>query len=179
MHAVPRAVLWLKQTNGQLHDNVRREARQRGIDPARIVFAPVVTYEAHFSRLALADVFVDTWPYNAHTTASDALWAGVPVVTRFGNSFASRVAASVLNAAGLGELALASEADYVAAITALALDGELLAGYRHHLTTRRLTLPLFDSARYTQEFAALLQRMFGRWQVGLPAAHLPAAPAGA
>jgi len=177
MHAVPRALLWLKQTNGQLHDNVRREAQRRGIDPARIVFAPVVSYEAHFSRLALADVFVDTWPYNAHTTASDALWAGVPVVTRFGNTFASRVAASVLNAAGLSELALASEADYVAAITALALDDELLAGYRQHLRTRRMELPLFDSARYTQEFAALLQRMFGRWQAGLPADHLAAVPA--
>ncbi|MDO8420146.1 MAG: hypothetical protein Q7S90_08920 [Rubrivivax sp.] len=174
LRAVPRAVLWLKETNGQLHDNVRREAQRRGIDPARIAFAPVVAYEAHFSRLALADIFVDTWPYNAHTTASDALWAGVPVVTRFGNTFASRVAASVLNAAGLPELAMADDADYVNAITALALDPALLAGYRRHLVEQRLTLPLFDSDRYGAAFAALLQRMWQRWAAGQPAAHLPA-----
>jgi len=171
---IPQAVLWLKETNGQLHDNVRREAQQRGVDPSRVLFAPTVSYEAHFSRLALADVFVDTWPYNAHTTASDALWAGVPVVTRYGNSFASRVAASVLNAAGLGELALDSEADYVAAIEALALNPELLAGYRRHLDEQRLALPLFDSRRYGAEFAALLQRMWQRRSVGLPAEHLGA-----
>ncbi|MDP3223281.1 MAG: tetratricopeptide repeat protein, partial [Rubrivivax sp.] len=99
MREVPNAVLWLKETNPQLHDNVRREAQLRGVDADRIVLAKVVSYADHFSRLALADVFVDTWPYNAHTTAADALWAGVPVVTLYGNSFASRVAASVLNAA--------------------------------------------------------------------------------
>jgi len=175
LHAVPRAVLWLKETNGQLHDNVRREAQRRGIDPTRIVFAPIVSYDAHFSRLALADLFVDTWPYNAHTTASDALWAGVPVVTLFGNGFASRVAASVLNAAGLAELAMASEADYVDAIVTLARDPDLLDGYRRHLVEERLTLPLFDSARYSAEFATLLQRMWQRWRAGLPAEHLPAA----
>lgn len=172
LHAVPQAVLWLKETNGQLHDNVRREAQRRGVDPSRIVFAPVVAYEAHFSRLALADVFVDTWPYNAHTTASDALWAGVPVVTLYGNSFASRVAASVLNAAGLAELAMASASDYENAITALALDPALLAGYRRHLLEQRLTLPLFDSGRYGAEFATLLQRLWQRWCAGLPAQHL-------
>ena len=175
LRTVPHAVLWLKETNGQLHDNVRREAQRRGVDPGRIVFAPVVSYEAHFSRLALADVFVDTWPYNAHTTASDALWAGVPVVTMFGNSFASRVAASVLNAAGLPELAMSGEADYVDAITALALDPALLDGYRRHLAERRLSLPLFDSGSYSADFAALLQRMWRRWRAGLPAEHLPAA----
>jgi predicted O-linked N-acetylglucosamine transferase (SPINDLY family) len=105
MRDVPGSVLWLKETNGQLHDNVRREAAARGVAGERIVFAKAVSYAEHFSRLALADVFVDTWPYNAHTTAADALWAGVPVVTLYGNGFASRVAASVLNAAGIPELA--------------------------------------------------------------------------
>ncbi|MDE2567011.1 MAG: tetratricopeptide repeat protein, partial [Burkholderiales bacterium] len=98
MREVPRAVLWLKETNGQLHAHVAREAAARGVAAHRIVYARALPYADHFSRLALADVFVDTWPYNAHTTASDALWAGVPVVTVYGNSFASRVAASVLNA---------------------------------------------------------------------------------
>lgn len=170
---VPRAVLWLKETNGQLHDNVRREAAARGVDPQRILFARTVDYADHFSRLALADVFVDTWPYNAHTTAADALWAGVPVVTLIQNSFASRVAASVLNAAGLAELAFETVQDYRCAITALATDAALLAGYRRHLL-EPATLPLFDGQRYTGEFERLLERMWARWRAGLPADHLPA-----
>ena len=177
LHDVPHAVLWLKETNPQLHDNVRRAAAERGIDPARVIFAPGLRYDAHFARLALADVFVDTWPYNAHTTASDALWAGVPVVTLHGNAFASRVAASVLNAAGLGELAFATVQDYRCAITALALDPVLLAGYRRHLSEQRLSLPLFDTARYTGELEALFGRMVQRWRAGLPADHLLAAAA--
>jgi predicted O-linked N-acetylglucosamine transferase (SPINDLY family) len=173
MRDVPRAVLWLKETNGQLHDNVRREAAARGVDPQRILFARTVDYADHFSRLALADVFVDTWPYNAHTTAADALWAGVPVVTLIQNSFASRVAASVLNAAGLAELAFETVQDYRWAITALATDSALLAGYRHHLS-EPAALPLFDGQRYTGEFETLLERMWARWCAGLPADHLPA-----
>ena len=173
---MPHAVLWLRETNTQLRENVLQEAAARGIEARRIVFAPLVSYADHFSRLALADVFVDTWPYNAHTTAADALWAGVPVVTVYGNSFASRVAASVLSAAGLGELAFSMAHDYRCAITALALDPALLAGYRQHLQTQRLALPLFDCARYTQEFEALLTRMVDRWHAGLLPDHLAAAP---
>jgi len=172
MREEPRAVLWLKETNGQLHDHVRAEAEARGVSGERIVFARSVSYAEHFSRLALADLFVDTWPYNAHTTAADALWAGVPVVTLHGNGFASRVAASVLNAAGLGELALSSVEDYRLAILALMREPALLAGYREHLVTRRMELPLFDSELYTQEFEALLMRMWQRWVAGLPAEHL-------
>ncbi len=173
MREVPRAVLWLKETNGQLHDNVRREAAARGVDPRRILFARTVDYADHFSRLALADVFVDTWPYSAHTTAADALWAGVPVVTLIQNSFASRVAASALNAAGLAELAFETVQDYRCAITALALDAPLLAGYRQHLGNPA-TLALFDGGRYTREFESLLRRMWSRWCAGLPAEHLSA-----
>jgi len=177
MRDVPRAVLWLKETNGQLHDNVRREAAARGVDPQRILFARTVDYADHFSRLALADVFVDTWPYNAHTTAADALWAGVPVVTLYGNAYASRVAASVLNAAGLGELAFDNVADYQLAVLALAREPALLAGYREHLATQRMALPLFDSARFTGEFEALLGRIWARWTAGEAPEHLPAAEA--
>jgi len=175
---VPHAVLWLKETNGQLHDNVRREARARGVEADRIVFAKAVNYADHFSRLALADLFVDTWPYNAHTTAADSLWAGVPVVTLYGDAFASRVAASVLNAAGLSELAFATVHDYRCAITALALEPALLAGYRQHLESQRMSLPLFDSTAYTRDFESLLARMVERWRAGLPAEHLPAVHAG-
>ena len=172
LRAVPRAVLWLKETNGQLHHNVRREAAARGVVAERIVFAPTVTYESHFSRLALADVFVDTWPYNAHTTAADALWAGVPVVTLFGNAYASRVAAGVLNAAGLGELAFGHVEDYKRAIRALAAEPALVAAYKQHLNDNRMALPLFDSTRYTAEFDALLSRMVGVWQAGQAPRHL-------
>ncbi len=172
LREVPHALLWLRETNAQLHDNVLQEAAARGVEPHRIVFAPTVLYEDHFARLALADVFVDTWPYNAHTTAADALWAGVPVVTVYGNSFASRVAASVLSAAGLGELAFSGAEDYRCAITALALEPGLLAGYRQHLSEQRLTLPLFDCVRYTREFEELLTRMLERWQAGLAPEHL-------
>ena len=172
MRDVPHAVLWLKETNGQLHDNVRCEARERGVAADRIVFAKAVSYAQHFSRLALADVFVDTWPYNAHTTAADALWAGVPVVTLYGDAFASRVAASVLNAVGLAELAFSTVHDYRCAITALALEPELLATYRQHLEQQRMSLPLFDSTAYTRDFEALLTRMVQRWRAGLPVEHL-------
>jgi predicted O-linked N-acetylglucosamine transferase (SPINDLY family) len=173
---VPHAVLWLKETNGQLHDNVRRAAAERGIDPARIVFAPKLPYERHFSRLALADVFVDTWPYNAHTTAADALWAGVPVLTLPGESFASRVAASVLAAVGLEGLAMATLDDYEAALRAMAADPEILRGLREHLVTQRLELPLFDSRGYARRFEDLLGRAWARWCAGLPPAHLPSEP---
>jgi predicted O-linked N-acetylglucosamine transferase (SPINDLY family) len=174
LREVPHGVLWLKETNGQLHDNVLREAALRGVAAERIVFAKAVSYADHFSRLAQADIFVDTWPYNAHTTAADALWAGVPVVTVHGNSFASRVAASVLNAAGLAELAFSSVDEYQRAITVLAQEPGLLAGYRRHLGERRMALPLFDSARYTREFEALLTRMWARWRAGLAPALLAA-----
>ena len=174
MREVPRAVLWLKETNAQLHDNVRAQAAARGVDAARVVFAKNVAYAEHFSRLALADVFVDTWPYNAHTTAADALWAGVPVVTMHGNTFASRVAASVLNAAGMAELAFATVDEYRRAIVALALDAGLLASYRRHLEEQRVNLALFDSARYTRELQALLARMVDRWREGRAPEHLTA-----
>jgi predicted O-linked N-acetylglucosamine transferase (SPINDLY family) len=177
MHRVPRAVLWLKETNRQLHDNVRREAQARGIAAERIVFAPVVSYEAHFSRLALADVFVDTWPYNAHTTAADALWAGVPVLTLPGESFASRVAASVLAAVGLEGLAMGSVDDYEAALVTLALDPEVLRGLRAHLVENRLQLPLFDTPAYTRRLEALLDTVWQRWCEGRPPQHLPAGEA--
>jgi predicted O-linked N-acetylglucosamine transferase (SPINDLY family) len=174
LRAVPHAVLWLKQTNGQLHDNVLREAAARGVGADRIVFAPNVAYEDHFSRLALADVFVDTWPYNAHTTAADALWAGLPVVTLHGNAYASRVAASLLHAAGIGELAFADVQGYTRAILALAAEPALAAQYKQLLQGTRMALPLFDSASYTRAWEALLARMWQRWCAGLPPEHLPA-----
>ncbi len=178
LHAVPHAVLWLNESNAQLRDNVLRQAALRGIEPQRLHFAQRVSYEAHFSRLALADIFVDTSPYNGHTTVADALWAGVPVVTLSGNAYASRVAASALDAMGLGELAFMDVEDYVTAVVALAQDSALLAGYRQHLAEQRLLAPLFDAGGYAQDLALLMQRMLQRWQAGLAPEHLPAQHAG-
>ena len=174
MRRVPRAVLWVRESNGQLHDNVCREAARRGVAPERIFFAPHVPYDVHFSRLALADVFVDTWPYNAHTTAADALWAGVPVLTLPGESFASRVAASLLAAVGLEGLAMGSVEDYEAALVTMATDPAVLPGLRAHLVDNRLQLPLFDTPAYTRRFEALLRRLWQRWCEGLPPQHLAA-----
>jgi len=173
MRRVPRAVLWIRESNGQLHDNVRSEAARRGVAPERIFFAPHVPYDAHFSRLALADVFVDTWPYNAHTTAADALWAGVPVLTLPGESFASRVAASLLAAVGLEGLAMGSVEDYEAALVTMATDPAVLPGLRAHLVDNRLQLPLFDTPAYTRRFEAALATVWRRWCDGLPPAHVP------
>ncbi len=172
LHEVPGAVLWLKQTHPLMQHNLRREAQARGVASHQLVFAGNVPYAEHFSRLALADVFVDTWPYNAHTTASDALWAGVPVLTLHGESYASRVASSILHAAGLGELAFASAADYALALRAMAHDPTLLMPYRQHLVQQRLHLPLFDCDAHTQALQTLLQRMWQRWCQGLAPTHL-------
>jgi len=174
LHRVPRAVLWLKETNGQLHDNLRRAAAERGIAPERIVFAPTLPYAQHFARMALADVFVDTWPYNAHTTAADALWAGLPVLTLPGEGFASRVAASALAAVGLADLAMGSVNDYEAALVTLAQDPLILQGLRQHLVAQRLELPLFDTPTYARGFERLLERAWQRWCSGLRPDHLPA-----
>lgn len=174
MREEPNAVLWLKESNGQLRDNVYAHARDRGISADRILFARNISFGDHFSRLALADVFVDTWPYNAHTTASDALWAGVPVITVYQNGFASRVAASVLNAVGMGELAFENAQAYKLAIRALARDPELLQGYKSRLQSNRMEFPLFNSRRYSAEIEALYVRMAQRIRAGLRPAHLPA-----
>lgn len=172
LREVPHAVLWLRQTNHQLHDNLRRQAQARGVAPDRLLFAPTVSYAQHFSRLALADVFADTWPYNAHTTASDALWAGVPVLTLHGSTYASRVATSIVRAAGLGELAFDNETDYRLALLALAQQPELLQPYRQHLEQQRLRLPLFDCKRHTLALQALFECMVQRWRAGLLPQHL-------
>src|SRR6185436_8043295 len=101
LEAVPGSILWLLESNPWAGENLRREARMRGVDPERLVFAPPLPMDRHLGRLAAADLFLDTTPYNAHTTASDALWVGLPVLTAPGDTFASRVAGSLLTAVGL------------------------------------------------------------------------------
>jgi predicted O-linked N-acetylglucosamine transferase (SPINDLY family) len=173
MRRVPRAVLWLKAPNQDVIGNLRREAGAHGVAPDRLVFAPdKVPYDEHFSRLALADVFVDTWPYNAHTTASDALWAGLPVLTLCGRNFASRVASSLMQAAGLGEFVCRDPEDYRQRLLDLAQQPQALAAARRTLERDRLQLPIFDSQAYAAGLLELFERMQQRWLAGQPPEHL-------
>jgi predicted O-linked N-acetylglucosamine transferase (SPINDLY family) len=144
---------------------------------SRLHFAPKQSLDEHLARLRAADLFLDTWPCNAHTTASEALWAGVPVLTVPGPTFASRVAASLLHACELPQLACADAAAYVGSAVALAGAPARLDALKSHLAQRRLALPLFDSVRYARDFDALLQRMFDRQQAGLPPQALAAVAA--
>lgn len=172
LHRMPQAVLWLLGWNDAVPDALRREASQRGIDPQRLVFAPKVHISEHISRFALADIFLDTWPCNGHTTVSDALWAGVPVVTYAGHSFASRVASSLLTHVGLPDLICTDLDAYQAKVLALGADARARQALRTHLHHARDEAPLFDSDRYAQDFGDLLWRMAERHAQGLPPDHL-------
>jgi predicted O-linked N-acetylglucosamine transferase (SPINDLY family) len=171
----PRTVLWMLAWNPHAQANLLRELAARGVSAERVFWAPKLDLAGHLARLRAADLFLDTWPCNAHTTASEALWAGVPVLTVPGPTFASRVAASLVTACGLGDLACADADHYVALAAALANDPATLAGVRMHLEAGRTRFPLFDAERLARDFDALLIRMHERHLAGLPPAHLPAA----
>jgi predicted O-linked N-acetylglucosamine transferase (SPINDLY family) len=144
--AVEGSVLWLLADRGS-EDHLRREASSRGVDPRRLVFAPRLPLAAHLARHRRADLFLDTVPVNAHTTASDALWAGLPLMTCVGQSFVARVAASLLSAVGLAELVTADLKQYEILALALARDPGRLAELRRRLEAARPTAPLFDTLR--------------------------------
>jgi protein O-GlcNAc transferase len=151
--AVDGSVLWLLDGPGA--PNLRREATKRGIDPARLVFAPRATPDVHLARNQVADLFLDTLPYNAHTTASDALWTGLPLVTCIGKVFQSRVAASLLQAIDIPELVATSAHAYEASALEFATNPALLAQTRAKLQRNRLTSPLYDSARFARNIEAV------------------------
>ena len=161
LRAHPQCVLWLLQTNVAVPENLRREASLRGVSPERLYFAPLEAIPRHITRLSCADLMLDTHPYGGHTGSSDALWAGVPVLTLVGETFASRVAASLLNAVGLSTLAARGEAEYIGMAGRLIEDVKTLAAYRSHLVTRRMSLPLFDVRSYARDFENLLLEMMG------------------
>lgn len=169
----PDAVLWLLQSNDQARSNLLREARARGIGPERLVFAPVRPSREHFARLRHADLFLDTLPVNAHTTASDALWSGVPIVTCAGDSFVGRVAASLLHAVGLPELVAPDLERYESIARSLIADRPRLAALKDRLLAERATVPLFDSARSARALEDLYERMVARWRAGEAPDHLP------
>ena len=154
---VEGSVLWLLQDNELATKNLKTQAGDLGVDPSRLVFAARAEFEEYLSRQVHADLFLDTFPYNAHTTASDALWMGVPVLTYQGKSFASRVASSLLKTSGLDELITTSLADYEALAIALGTNTNLLQPLRKKLTQERSQSKLFDIDSYTESFENCLQ----------------------
>jgi len=168
LHKVPNGVLMLYSGLPEAQDNLRFEASLRGIDPARIIFGKTLPNSQHLARLGLCDLFLDTLPYNAHTTGSDALWAGLPVLTCMGQTFPSRVGASLLRAVGLPELIAQSLADYESLAIRLATEPGLLAALRQKLGTQLRSAPLYDTQRYTRHLEAAYSHMVERARQGLP-----------
>ncbi len=157
---MPKAVLWLYQSNQFAPDNLRRAAKTHGIDPARLIFAESLPLDQHLARYAHVDLALDTFPVGGHTTTSDALWAGVPVVTMMGQSFVSRAAASVLTAAGLPQLVTITPATYKELVLELARDEAARSDLKKHLTANRLTLPLFDTPGFVKKLEDKLKACF-------------------
>jgi predicted O-linked N-acetylglucosamine transferase (SPINDLY family) len=177
LRATDGSVLWLTSANPAVAGHLRREASRMGVDPGRLIFAAKTRFnEDHLARLGLADLFLDTLYYNAHATAADALWAGVPVVTCAGGTFASRVAGSLLGAAGLPELVTTSLAEYEALALRLSGDAELLASLRDRLARNRGSCPLFDTARFTRHIEAAYTTMWQRAERGEPPHGFSVAP---
>ena len=172
LEAVEGSVLWLLEDNATAGINLRKEARNRGIDPNRLVFAKRMKLPEHLARHRVADLFIDTLPYNAHTTASDALWAGLPVLTCIGESFASRVAASLLNAIELPELIAATQEQYEAKAIELATNPAKLKFIKDKLERNRLTTALFDTPRFTKHIEAAFTQIYERYQADLPPDHI-------
>lgn len=163
---VEGSVLWLRESNATAADNLRREAQTRGIDPARLVFAQGTDLPLHLARQRLADLFLDTLPYNAHSTAAEALAAGLPVLTCAGRAFPGRVAGSMLRAIGLPELVTGNMEDYEALAFALATEPGRLPAIREKLAANRHTQPLFDMDRYRRHLEAAYTTMWETWQRG-------------
>lgn len=160
LQKVPKAVLWLFESNSHAPDNLRREAIRCGIDPSRLFFAKPTPLPDHLARYHVVDLALDTFPVGGHTTTSDALWVGAPVVTMAGQSFVSRVASSLLTAAELPQLITTNREEYKKLILELAQDDEKRNTLRAHLTTKKLSLPLFDTPRFVKGFEALLLKEF-------------------
>jgi predicted O-linked N-acetylglucosamine transferase (SPINDLY family) len=169
---VEGSVLWLLEDNPVAGANLRKQAARRGIDPQRLIFAPRLPLPEHLSRQRLAGLFLDTLPFNAGATASPALWAGLPVLTRMGESFAGRMAASLLRAIDLPELVTTTDAAYEALAVDLALNPQRLHELRQKLERNRLTTPLFSTAAFTRHLEAAYTEMHARYHANLPPDHI-------
>ncbi len=176
LRACDGSVLWLYRANAEAVANLRREAAARGVDPDRLVFADHVPHADHLARHRHADLFLDTFNFNAHTTASDALWAGLPLVTLAGRAFASRVAASLLCALGFDDLVTTTEADYAELARSLAQDPARLAAVRDRLALARQTAPLFDTVAHARALEAGYAAIHTRHASGLSPADIAIGP---
>ena len=172
LKAVDASVLWLLEDNQTAAANLRKEAHLRGLDPARLIFAKRMNLPEHLARHRLAELFLDTLPCNAHTTASDALWAGLPVLTCMGESFASRVAGSLLNAIGLPELVTETQTDYEVLAIELATNPAKLKAIKDKLEKNRLTTPLFDTAVLAKHIETAYSKMNEQYQADLLPDHI-------
>ena len=169
---VAGSVFWLLEDNPVASDNLRKEAKARGIGAERLIFAKRLPLAEHLARHRAADLFIDTLPCNAHTTASDAVWAGLPVLTCMGEAFAGRVAASLLNAIYLHELFTTTLPEYEALAVKLATNPARLKHIKHKLEKNRFTTPLFDTTRFTKNIEAAYTQMYERYQANLPPEHI-------
>jgi len=172
LKAVEGSVLWLFQDNAWAVENLKKEAEKQGIPADRLVFAERMPLSDHLARHRQADLFLDTFPYNAHTTSSDALWVGLPVLTLMGQSFASRVAASLLNSIDLPELITNTQEEYEGLAIELAMNPKKLAEIKLKLANNRLTTPLFDTPLFTKNLEAAYIKMYERYQNDLQPDHL-------
>ena len=164
LRRVEGSVLWLLEDNASVANNLRREAVRRNVQAERLIFARRVPMPEHLARLRAGDLFIDTLPYNAHTTASEALWVGLPVVTCLGETFAGRVAASLLQAIGLPELIAAHRDQFEELVVELATDAQRLATIRQKLADNRLTTPLFDARLFAKHIEAAYTLIDERYQ---------------
>jgi predicted O-linked N-acetylglucosamine transferase (SPINDLY family) len=169
---VPGSVLWLLGDNPTAVRNLQREAQARQVDPRRLIFADRVDLADHLARHRAADLFIDTLPCNAHTTASDALWAGLPVLTCLGEGFAGRVAASLLTAIGTPQLITSTLDQYEELAVRLAGDAGALAEVRQTLAANRLTTPLFDTSLYARHIESAFAEIYTRYQADLAPEHV-------
>ena len=172
LKAVNGSTLWLLHDNPQTVKNLKQQAQRRGVEPERLIFAPRMPLPEHLARHRVADLFLDTLPCNAHTTASDALWAGLPVLTLAGESFAARVAASLINAVGLPELVTTNQDQYEALAVRLANDPQQLTHLRQTLAKNRTTSSLFDGKRFAKNLGKAYQRMRDIHLSGQKPAHI-------
>ncbi|MCS6810596.1 MAG: tetratricopeptide repeat protein [Tepidimonas sp.] len=175
LQAVPGSVVWLYEDNRWAPDNLRKEAVRLGVDPQRLVFAPKMPHAEHLARFSLADLFLDTFPCNAHTTASDALWAGVPLLACMGQSFAARVAASLLTAVEMPELIVHTPEAYEALAIALGREPARLAELRQRLVAQRETAPWWDTPRFARHLESAYEQMVQRWWGDMEPEHIDVA----
>jgi predicted O-linked N-acetylglucosamine transferase (SPINDLY family) len=172
LKAVEGSILFLYEENQWAEQNLKKEAIARGVEPNRLIFGKSIAREEYLARYKCCDLFLDTIPYNAGTTASDALWAGLPVLTLKGKSFASRVASSILNAIDLPELVTSSQAEYEALAIELAINPQKLVFIKEKLIKNKLTTPLFDTPLFTNNLESAYIQIMERYWADLIPEHI-------